>query len=89
MLPPDVTVEITPDLLEELTFGEHEELQAIAGEDYDALLRGQLRPKALTALAYVQLRRRYPDVTLDDVRALKLSVVRPAGTEPNPTGAGS
>lgn len=89
MLPPDVTVEVTPDLLADLTFGENEQLAEIAGEDYEALMQGKIRPRALTALAYVKLRRTYPDVTLDDVRSLKMSVIQPASETPNPTGAGS
>jgi hypothetical protein len=89
-LPEDVEVVVSPELLGELTFGDHEDLVAIAGwEDYQAYGRGELRPKMLTAIAYVLLRRKYPEVTVEDVRGLKLTVIRPGGDVPNPTGAGS
>lgn len=89
MLPADVSVEVSPELLADLTFGEHETGYEVAGADWEALLRGDIRPRGLMALVYVVLRRDHPDVTLDDVRALKMSVIRPVSTPPNPTGAGS
>jgi hypothetical protein len=88
-LPDGVSVEIGTSVLEEMTFGELEELAELGGETaLEDIAAGRARPKALTALAYLVLRRSYPDVTIEDVRKLKLTALRPA-QEPNPTGAGA
>lgn len=88
-LPADVQIEIIP--LEELSMGELDMLEEVGGPTViDDLSSGRLRPKALLALAYVILRRSYPDVTLDEVRKLKVTVFRPRQrNQPNPTEAGA
>lgn len=88
-LPDGVTIDITPSLLEDLTFGELEQLDELAGDGaLDDITEGRAKPRTMTALAYIVLRRQYPDVTIEDVRALKLRAFRVA-PDANPTDAGA
>lgn len=62
--------------LDELTFGELEEIQTIAGADAAAqLLDGVVSPAALVAVMYITGRKADPKLTLEDVRATKVTKV--------------
>lgn len=88
-LPDGVTIDFYPSLLDDLSLGELELLDELAGDSWlDELKEGRAKPRTMTALAYIVLRRQYPDVTIEDVRALKLRAFRVA-PDANPTEAGA
>ncbi len=87
-LPDDVKVEFSKAAFDKLTLGELEELESIVGPDaLERMMAGKIGGKAMVALAWIALRKDHPDVTLDEVRKLKLSVITPSEDEANPTDA--
>lgn len=64
----------------DLTLGEIETLEEIVGGDVlRELGRGTPRAKTLLAVVYVIKQRVDPDITLDDVRRMKVSALRIGG----------
>ena len=62
--------------LEHLTLGEMIDIEDIAGVPMGDLGSGAaLSAKAMLAMVYVTLRRDHPDVTLDDVKGLDVSLL--------------
>jgi hypothetical protein len=90
-----LNVEVAPELaieirLDQLTWGELEELESLAGpEATDALMAGNVRPSAMVPLMWITLRRADPTVTIEAVRALPMSTeIRVRGETANPTANG-
>jgi hypothetical protein len=80
-LPEEITIDF-----DELTLGDVEQLEEIAGpEAADRALEGKVGGKALVALAYITLRKTNPEVTLDDVRKVKVAALNESA--PKGTGA--
>lgn len=82
-----IEVEVVP-----LTIGEEVEARRLAGlEDWQDYERTRVAgPAVRRALIYLYLRRKYPDVTLEDVDRLTYDRLQLGGpVEPNPTGARS
>lgn len=76
--------------LDELTWGELEELEHLAGpEATDALLTGNVRPSTMVPLLWITLRRTDPEVTIEQVRAIPMSTeISVEGETANPTPNG-
>jgi hypothetical protein len=79
--PPDETPdEVLEFDVNELTLGEIETIEEIVGRDVlRDLARGTPGGKTLVAVVYVIKKRTDPDVTLDDVRGLKVNALRLSG----------
>lgn len=77
--------------LDELTWGELEELEKLAGsEATDSLMAGNVRPSAMVPLIWITLRRKDPAVTLEDVRSMRmLTPLRVEGEPVDPTVNGA
>lgn len=71
----------------DFTLGEVELIEDISGQTVSAIAGGSgISAKAMTAMVYVHLKRTDPEVTLDDVRAMRLSTVEFGGPDPNGQG---
>ncbi len=75
----------------DLTFGELEEIETITGKGVnEMLLNGQPNATLLVAMVWMALRKDDPNLTLDDVRAMsfgELNGISDGGGAPNPTKA--
>jgi hypothetical protein len=72
-LPETVTID-----LESLTLGDLEDVENLTGMGFSALVNAQggLPMKGLRALAYVTVRRDFPDVTFEDCRGFAQGAIR-------------
>lgn len=80
-LPGDIEIDFS-----DLLLGDLEDLEEMIGaEGLDAVMSGKPpRPKAMVALAFVALRKAHPDITMDDVRKVRLSAIKgPGPTKPS------
>jgi hypothetical protein len=78
--PEDQPAEVLEFDVNDLTLGEIETIEEIVGHDVlRELGRGTPGVKTLLAVVYVIKRRSDPDVTLDDVRGLKVNMLRLGG----------
>lgn len=76
--------------IDDLTLGECEQLEEIAGTTVDKLFTGSgMSAKVLTAVALVLLRRTNPDATLEDARAVKLTDIQDDATTDPSAAAGN
>jgi len=71
----------------DLTLGELEEFEDIAGMPAAALTNGTPPAKAITALVYLSQKRENPAYTLDDARKERVTSLKFGGDEPDPTGS--
>ncbi len=83
-MPDDRTTTTIAISIDEFTLGEIEELEELTGMTLRALMRRMQSDdgaptKAVSALAWIARRRAEPELTLDDVRALRLSEIEFAG----------
>jgi len=81
--------------LDTLTLGDLEEGERIAGDGFRAALEQSGSPTmaALVALVYIVRRRAEPNVTLEDIRNMPITMignvrVKGAGAHANPTSVG-
>jgi hypothetical protein len=76
--------------LDELTWGELEELERLAGpEATEALMAGNVRPSAMVPLMWITMRRADPAVTIEAVRLMPITTpIRVEGEAANPTVGG-
>lgn len=67
--------------LDELTLDDLDAIEELTGAPFTAI--GQnINAKTLRALAFVSLRRDYPDITTEDVGRLKVKIDKPDPTAP-------
>ena len=59
----------------DLTFGELEELEDLTGVTLTDLSKEGVKAKVITVLTWFALRKKEPETTLDDVRAMDMSSV--------------
>ncbi|QAX94710.1 tail protein [Streptomyces phage Lilbooboo] len=85
--PVDIPQDFTLDLkLESLTLDEIDAIEEITGMPLDALNKpGTRRAPMLKAMAYVTMKRKYPDFTIEDAGALRINLKGKA--KPDPTAA--
>jgi hypothetical protein len=76
--------------LGELTWGELEEVERLAGpEATDSLMAGNVRPSAMVPLMWIVMRRSDPALAIDAVRAMPMTTpIRVEGEAANPTANG-
>lgn len=76
--------------LEQLTLGDLEEIERLAGADaMGQLFSGQIRASVLVPLLYVYKRKSDPAYTIEDARAVKVTELDVDLREPNPTERGA
>jgi hypothetical protein len=71
--------------VEDMTLGELEEFEDIAGVPVSALSNGTPPAKAVTALVFISQKRENPAYTMDDARKEKIKFVQFGDDEPDPT----
>jgi hypothetical protein len=72
--------------LDSLTLDEIDAIEEITGQPLDALNKpGARRAPMLKAMAYVTMKRKYPDFTIEDAGALKINLKGKG--KPDPTEA--
>ncbi|WP_030240787.1 MULTISPECIES: hypothetical protein [unclassified Streptomyces] len=82
-IPTDFTLDLK---LDSLTLDEIDAIEEITGQPLDMLNKpGARRAPMLKAMAYVTMKRKYPDITLEDVGALKINLKGKG--KPDPTEA--
>lgn len=70
--------------LSTVTLGEIEKFESDAGMEWDEFTAGKSGVRATLALICLQERRRIPDYTMDDARAVKLADIEIVEEEPSP-----
>lgn len=87
-LPDALSIDIDPD---SLTIDDMEVIEEITGQPADEIMgAGKPRAKALKALVFVTLRKRYPDITLEDVGRIRISAATmsvPTAVDPTTASA--
>lgn len=76
--------------MDAMTLGELEQIEEIAGADaVKAMMGGQMRAKALIAVAYVVKRRDNPEFTLEDAKAMRVMALKQADAVGKGNGNGA
>jgi hypothetical protein len=84
-LPTDFVLDLK---LDSLTLDEIDAIEEITGQPLDALNKpGARRAPMLKAMAYVTMKRKYPDVTIEDIGALKINLKGKGKPDPTATNA--
>lgn len=85
-LPDELTLDIDPS---SLTIDDVEAVEEISGVSIDEVLSGATKKaKVLKALVFVTLRRKYPDITLEDIGKIRIAGTAINGPKPlDPTPA--
>jgi hypothetical protein len=71
--------------LDDLTIGDMEDLEELAGTPFDEIDWSKPNIKTLKAMIYVAGRKDNPDLTIEAVRDMKVSDLDVAEDKPNPT----
>jgi hypothetical protein len=85
VLPENFTLDLK---LDSLTIDEIDAIEEITGAPLDSLNKaGTRRAPMLRAMAYVVMKRKFPEITPEDVGALKLNLKGKAKPDPTATNA--
>lgn len=84
-LPTDFTLDLK---LDSLTLDEIDAIEEITGQPLDALNKpGARRAPMLKAMAYVTMKRQYPDFTIEDAGSLRINLKGKGKPDPTATNA--